>query len=86
MVLVPCLLLWATLYALGLLNEGCTYAERARLAVVMPLGVIAMARLERFPDDSLTPIWGGFAVYLLSSLAALRAVVRKKKIILFNKI
>jgi alkylglycerol monooxygenase len=44
-VLVPCLLLWANLYTLGLLNEGQRHGARfelLRLLVVLPLGLYAM--------------------------------------------
>ncbi len=40
-VLVPCLLLWANLYTLGLLNEGRPYAARfefLRLLIIVPAG------------------------------------------------
>ncbi|MEL7186739.1 MAG: sterol desaturase family protein, partial [Pseudomonadota bacterium] len=44
-VLVPCLLLWAQLYTMGLLNEGRAYARRfeiIRLLIVIPLGLFAL--------------------------------------------
>ena len=44
-VLLPCLLLWAQLYTLGILNEGRTHAskmEYARLFLVVPAGVYAL--------------------------------------------
>ena len=44
-VLVPCLLLWANLYTLGLLNEGRPYAARfelARLFLIVPVGVYGL--------------------------------------------
>ena len=45
-VVVPCLMLWALLYTLGLINEGRAYAwrfELVRLFLVVPLGVAATA-------------------------------------------
>lgn len=44
-VLVPCLLLWANLYTLGLLNEGRPYAARfelVRLFLIVPVGVYGL--------------------------------------------
>ncbi len=44
-VLVPCLLLWAQLWTIGLLNEGRGYAVRAelvRLLLLVPLGAVLL--------------------------------------------
>ena len=44
-VLVPCVLLWALLYTLGLLDEMRSYAfqfEAVRLLVIVPLGTWAL--------------------------------------------
>ena len=80
-VLVPCLLLWALLYTVGLLNEGRAYGLRAevvRLLVVMPLGGLALA-LD--PSLGATPgaLAAGVGAYLLVSVAALSAAARKVK-------
>ncbi len=48
-VLVPCLLLWAQLYTLGLLNENRPYAvnfELLRLVVITPIGFLAFVGAE----------------------------------------
>ena len=45
-VLVPCLMLWAQLYTLGLLNEGRAYAtkfELLRLLVIVPAGAAVLS-------------------------------------------
>jgi len=45
-VLLPCLLLWVTLYTLGLLSEGRSYARRfelLRLVALLPLGGAGLA-------------------------------------------
>ena len=77
-VLVPCLLLWAQLYALGLLNEGRRRGfreELVRLLVVMPLGSLLMAV---DPQISIDAGWLATAtgVYMLFSLTALMSVWR----------
>ncbi|MDH4109975.1 MAG: sterol desaturase family protein [Gammaproteobacteria bacterium] len=66
-VLLPCLLLWATLYTLGLLSEGRRYArtfEILRLALVLPLGTAALAAQGRLD------LQGPGAVLLVAYLAA----------------
>ena len=77
-VLVPCLLLWAQLYALGLLNEGRRRGfreELVRLLVVMPFGSLLMAV---DPQISIDAGWLATAtgVYMLFSLTALMSVWR----------
>ena len=77
-VLVPCLLLWAQLYALGLLSEGRRRGfreELVRLLVVMPLGSLLMAV---DPQISIDAGWLATAtgVYMLFSLTALMSVWR----------
>ena len=71
--LVPCLMLWAQLYTLGLLNEGRTYATRfelLRLLVVMPAGAFALSLDERLAmTPELIAIAGGGYVFV--SLIAL---------------
>ena len=71
-VLIPCLLLWAHLYTLGLLNDGRAYSgkiELLRLLLVVPVGVIAM-------DTTLatvTPVyWAIVTIYVLGSVLWLR--------------
>jgi alkylglycerol monooxygenase len=71
-VLVPCLLLWANLYTLGLLNEGRPYAARfelVRLFLIVPVGVYGLGPMliEK------TPMVGFIvATYILVSALWLR--------------
>ena len=64
-VVVPCLMLWALLYTLGLVNEGRAYAwrfELVRLLVIVPLGLAAIEPLT----TALLAVAGGYtAVSLL---------------------
>ena len=72
-VLVPCVMLWVLLYALGIINEGRSYAVRAellRLLVVVPTGVFVMAM--SWPADAAIPAAAATAAYLLVSVGALR--------------
>lgn len=70
--LVPCLLLWANLYTLGLLNEGRPYAARfelVRLLLIVPIGVYGLnaSILEKTPTVGLI-----VAIYILISALWLR--------------
>ena len=71
-VLVPCLLLWASLYTLGLLNEGRPYAARfefVRLFLIIPVGVYGLdaTLIEKTPTVGLI-----VATYILVSALWLR--------------
>ena len=71
-VLVPCLLLWANLYTLGLLNEGRPYAARfelVRLFLIVPVGVYGLDAMliEKTPTVGLI-----VATYILVSALWLR--------------
>ena len=75
-VLVPCVMLWVHLYALGIINEGRSYAVRAellRLLVVVPTGMFIMAM--SWPADAAIPMAAATAAYLLVSVGALRLVL-----------
>ena len=76
-VLVPCLLLWAHLYAIGILNEGRAYAIRTeviRLLLLLPMVWVVAAGL---PDMRLPVLAAG---YSMLSLAGLYVVVKLKKL------
>ncbi len=80
-VLIPCLMLWAQLYTLGLLNEGRAYATRfelLRLLVVVPVGAAALSLDERI---ALSPelIVAVSGAYVMTSLAVLYLSIRGKK-------
>jgi sterol desaturase/sphingolipid hydroxylase (fatty acid hydroxylase superfamily) len=80
-VLLPCVLLWALLYTLGLLNEGRPYAVRfelARVLVIVPGGVLGTALTGQPPVPSAW-LWVGAAAYLAASLAGLHRVVHTKE-------
>ncbi len=78
-VITPCVLLWAQLYALGLLNEGRPYAVRlevSRLLLVVPLGCAALY-VDPPPGLSTAVLIGSAGSYVLASLAALALVSRQ---------
>ncbi len=74
-VLPPCLLLWTTLYALGLMIEGRSYAARfelIRLFVIVPLSVaVMMANSLIAAGDAKS--WLITGAYVLASAAGLKA-------------
>ena len=75
-VLLPCILLWALLYTLGLLNEGRPQAarlERARLLAVVPAGVLGIVLSGPLAVPAAW-LWAGTALYVAASLAALHRV------------
>jgi len=73
-VLIPCVALWATLYTLGLLNEGRPFAARfeaARLLAVTPLATAGMlwTGVTAQPPTTLalvTTLYVGLSLVLLS--------------------
>jgi hypothetical protein len=75
-VLLPCLLLWAHLYTIGILIEGRAYAIRteiSRLLLVMPMVWVVAGGL---PDMRLPVLAAGYSVL---SLAGLYATIRVNK-------
>ena len=78
-VLLPCLLLWAALYALGLMTEGRSRAVRfelIRLFVVVPLGVAAMISTAIITTDT-AKSWLITIIYVLASAAGLATVTAR---------
>ena len=74
-VVVPCLLLWITLYSLGTLSEARSYAlriEQLRLFVAVPGAVLAMLQTSIITVAMADRVWTVVAVYLLISLAGIR--------------
>jgi len=74
-VLLPCVLLWATLYSFGLLSESRTWAGRfelLRLTAILPLGMAGMMQSELIDPQVFGPVWAATIVYILVSAAALR--------------
>ena len=74
-VLIPCLMLWAQLYALGLLNEGRGNAirlELLRLVLAMPIMLLLLQRSGAVLPER---VWALLAGYILISVAWLFLVV-----------
>ena len=77
-VVVPCLLLWALLYSIGLLNEARPAArtiEFTRLLLLTPAGAYWLQATGQLPAGLQT--WGYVALYCVGSAAVL-AAIRKK--------
>jgi sterol desaturase/sphingolipid hydroxylase (fatty acid hydroxylase superfamily) len=75
-VLVPCVMLWTTLFGLGLISEGRSYATRfelTRLLVLMPAGVFALDLLGIVESAGMRAVWVGLLLYGAASLAVLTA-------------
>ncbi len=77
-VLIPCVMLWAQLYTLGLLNEGRNYAARAeslRLVLIVPAGIAAMGITGQFGlSDRAVLVF--VLVYVAGSLLGLLLAVK----------
>jgi hypothetical protein len=74
-VLLPCVLLWATLYSFGLLSESRAWAHRfelLRLTVILPLGMAGIMQSELIDAQYFGPVWAAAIVFVLTSAAALR--------------
>jgi alkylglycerol monooxygenase len=70
-VIIPCLLLWAALYTIGILNEGRSYAvaaEAGRLLLLMPAGVYGYS-MQGLIDMGDTRLWLMLGLYCLVSMA-----------------
>jgi len=79
-VLIPCVVLWAQLYTLGLLNEGRNYAARAeslRLVLIVPAGIAAMGITGQFGlSDRVVLVF--VLVYVAGSLLGLLSAVKSE--------
>jgi sterol desaturase/sphingolipid hydroxylase (fatty acid hydroxylase superfamily) len=74
-VLLPCALLWSTLYSFGLLSESRTWAGRfelLRLTVIVPLGMAGIMQRALIDAQFFGPLWTATIVYILVSAATLR--------------
>ena len=74
-VLVPCLLLWAQLYSIGLLNEGRPYAKRIellRVLIAVPLSYLLLVQQGLVTSDSQANGWLIVMVYAIGSAIWLR--------------
>jgi alkylglycerol monooxygenase len=77
-VLLPCVLLWAALYTLGILNEGRPYAVRfegVRLLLIVPAGALGIMLTGQPPAAPLW-LWAGTVLYVAVSLAGLGRAAR----------
>ena len=82
-VLLPCLLLWITLYSVGLISEQRAFAKRfeiARLLLIVPAGVVAMARQGLFTGA--TTEWIALAAYVVLSLVLLQSAAASRPVVL----
>jgi len=78
-VLLPCVLLWALLYTLGLLNEGRPYGVRfelARVLVIVPAGALGIVLTGQPPAPSAW-LWAGIAAYVAASLAGIHRAAQE---------
>jgi sterol desaturase/sphingolipid hydroxylase (fatty acid hydroxylase superfamily) len=69
-VLLPCGLLWATLFSLGILSEGRPYARRVewfRLLCITPAGTLALLQIGTIAERHAGSVWLGLAAYLVVS-------------------
>ena len=74
-VLLPCALLWITLYSFGLLSASSPRAYRfelLRLTVIVPLGMAAITRSALINSEVWGAVWAATIVYILVSALALR--------------
>lgn len=79
-VLLPCLLLWTTLYSFGLISESREFAvrfEHARLFLVTPLAIAAMIELGLISDEASAGVILATAIYVLLSTVAIRVAARQ---------
>ncbi len=80
-VLLPCLLLWAQLYTLGVINEGRTKAlrlETLRVLLIVPIGVALM----QITGDIAPPgeiLWGTTIAYVVASIVGLKWAYKDNK-------
>lgn len=83
-VLVPCILLWAQLYTIGLLNEGRTMARRTewlRLLLFIP-GAFVLLHASTLEVSEPGIAWLVVALYLIASAAWLsRVPISEKRLV-----
>jgi sterol desaturase/sphingolipid hydroxylase (fatty acid hydroxylase superfamily) len=76
-VILPCVLLWTTLYGLGLISEGRVLAKRfelVRLLVILPVGAIGLLNLGLVSTANPALFWMAIGAYLTISLATLLTI------------
>ena len=73
--LLPCVLLWVTLYSFGLLSESRVSAYRfefLRLFAILPLGLAGLLQIGLIDSQYLGPVLAAGILYSLVSATALR--------------
>ena len=76
-VLLPCLLLWAALYGMGLISDGRSTGKRfewIRLLILTPFGAWLLVDLGQVTMGVPTLFWGAFLLYSGLSLALLQRI------------
>jgi hypothetical protein len=82
-VLLPCGLLWATLYGLGLVSEGRSYArgvEWFRLLCIMPAGTWSLLQAGTIAEQRAGSAWLWLAAYIVVSGLTLTLSARDEQI------
>lgn len=81
-VIIPCMMIWAVMYTVGLITEGRAYAIRfevVRLLVITPLGFAGMQSIGVIPVDTLTaPIF--CAGYIAASVLSFLLIIKQQVI------
>lgn len=83
-VIVPCVLLWVSLYSIGSLSEGRDSAirfEMIRLIVIVPLGLIFVLQNAGITPNIVTYFWIGAVTYILLSVFVLRYAAGREKFV-----
>jgi len=79
-VLLPCVLLWTTLYSFGLLSETRPWAGRfelLRLTAILPLGMAGMMQSALIDPQVYGPVWAATIAYILVSAVTLQIPAKK---------
>jgi sterol desaturase/sphingolipid hydroxylase (fatty acid hydroxylase superfamily) len=88
-VLLPCMLLWALLFSLGVISEGRPNAHRFewfRLFGIMPAGTWALLHMGTIADRHAAAVWLGLAVYVaVSGLVLARSAEARRDSFSINK-
>ena len=81
-VAIPCLLLWAQLYTIGLLNEARPGAARLELLRLLPVNALGVAAMQWQGLANPLPLWAAYGAYTALSVYAIYAnkIVIKQKL------
>jgi sterol desaturase/sphingolipid hydroxylase (fatty acid hydroxylase superfamily) len=80
-VLVPCLLLWATLYSIGIMSEQRAYCARfewLRLLLLLPAAIVSLDWIGAAGPINGQLVWAAYLLYLAVSVTAMGRMVQKK--------